>query len=60
MRCRRRFGGPGGKIDNLLSAYKNSAPGFNIVGTQFGQFKSQPHSLTPSGSYWAAQTNGRC
>lgn len=41
------YGGPGGEIDNLITGYKNSATGFAIVATQFNQFKSQAHSLTP-------------
>lgn len=58
------YGGPGGSIDNLITAYKNSAAGLAIVGTQFTQFKSQAHSLTPSWfviggpSQWSLLTGG--
>lgn len=42
------YGGAGGKVDNLLTAYKNSALFQQLVTDQFNQFLAQPHSLYPA------------
>jgi len=38
----------GGKIDALLTGFKNSLLASALVQAQFSPFKSQAHSLTPS------------
>jgi hypothetical protein len=49
------YGGPGGKIDNLLKGYKNSAMFVATVQQQFNDFFSSPHSKTAS---WFLMTGG--
>lgn len=42
------YGGTGGKIDSLITAWKNSLVGFATMQARLSQFKAQSHSLTPS------------
>lgn len=41
------YGGPGGKIDNLITAYRNSDLFYDTVLLQITQFMSRAHSVTP-------------